>query len=526
MSTDAIVIGAGHNGLAAALRLAKEGRRVLVLERRDRPGGLCAAEEFHPGYVVPGLLHDTGSVRAGLISSLGLERHGLCFRDDDIPVFAPSLNGAGLLLHRDPEKSRPQISTFSESEAESYLQWRAFLRRIEAFIRGLLNQAPPPLMTLSRGDVWDLVRRAWRLRRLGKRDMLEVMRILPMPVADWLGEHFQMPILSELLAAPSLFGSFLGPRAAGTAANLIFHECTADRSLRGGPSALIEALLAASRECGVEVRTSAEVSRILVSGDRVTGVRLQSGDEIGTGIVVASCDPKSTFLRLIHPSHLALKVEDQFRAFRSRGTAAKVHLALSGPLEFQCRPGVQFEAVWIGRGAVSELDRVFDDAKYGRFSNIPFLDLRVPSLSSPGLAPGGHHVVSILAGAAPYELEGGWTPQRREALGDAVVEALARYAPSLRQLIVAREVLTPLDLEQRYGMTGGHVCHGEHALDQLLSLRPAPCAGGYATPVAGLFLGGSGSHPGGGVTCAPGLLAAEAVIRKEATWDGRTQETG
>lgn len=513
MTYDVIVIGAGHNGLTAAARLAQRGRKVLVLEARDAVGGLAGGEEFHPGYRSQGVLLDTSGVRRSVIDGLGLGRHGLETLSEAPAVYVPRAGSPGLILHREAEKTvGANEGVLSPEDARRYREFRGFIERVRPVLRFLLDHKPPPLPDDGLAGLPHLARAAFKLRLLGRADMLELLRIGPMCVADWLNEWFEHPGLKAALAGPCLEGAFAGPWSAGTAAAFLIKECSAEAGVRGGPSALTRALEAAARTAGVEVLTSAPVRRIRVANGAVVGVALAGGRNFDAPVVAASCDPKRAFLDLLDPVDLPLDVEDQMRVLRARGTTAKVNLALNGPLELEGFPGRQFEAARTGEH-LDDLERAFDAVKYRRFSTRPQLEIRVPTVADPALAPAGHHVVEILAHFAPYALEGGWTKEAREALGDAVVAELARYAPSLKGRVVAREVLTPADLEARYGLTGGHVHHGEHALDQLFVLRPGPDCAGYATPVRGLFLCGSGSHPGGGLTCMPGWLAAETILK-------------
>lgn len=515
MGYDAVVVGAGQNGLAVAARLGRAGRRVLVVERREAPGGLCGAVEFHPGYTVPGVLHDTGLLRRGTVEKLGLERHGLALRPAP-PLYVAEAGGPGLLLHRDPRAAEDEISKLTAGggarDAKAYAAWRAFLARVSPLLEGLLAAPPPPLVPSRLADFLGLARRGFPALKLGRKDLIELARVAPMCVADYLNEQFESPLLVEALAAPAVAGTFAGPWSSGTATNLLLAEHGAGEQVRGGPPALIAALLAAVRAAGGEVRLGAAVARIRTASGRVSGVELASGDSIDTSVVVATCDPKQAILKLLAPGELPITVEHEFENLRCRGTAAKVHLALSGPLEMAGRPGEPFEALSIGGGHVDHLERAYDAAKYRRFSERPHLEVRIPTVADPKLAPAGHHVASILVSFAPHAIEGGWTDERRLALGEAVVGELERHAPGVRRQIVGREVLTPADLEERYAVTGGQLHHVEPALDQLLFLRPTASSARYGTVVPGLYLGGSGSHPGGGVNAAPGLLAAEAVL--------------
>lgn len=512
MKYDVVVIGGGHNGLTTAAYLAKAGRKVLLLEQRDRLGGLAALEEFHPGYKTPGLLHDTSGLRSWVVEELDLQRYGLIWLPAPPPVFAPQQAGQGLLLFHDPIEADAELKAFSARDTQRYRDYRAFIERIRGFINEVMNERPPDIMADGLGELWRLLRTGVNLRRLGDRDMVELVRIAPMCLADWLNEWFETGLLKALLAGPALTGMFTGPWSAGTTATLLLHECTAGPGVKGGPAALVSALAAAAGDYGVEVRTEAPVKRIQVSDGRVTGVTLTDGETIETAVVVSSCEPKRTLLDMVAPVDLPLRMEEQIRVYRTRGTTAKVNLALKALPEFTGRPGQQFEVVRIGDG-LNDLERAFDAVKYGRFSASPQLDIRFPSLADPPLAPPGHHVASVLVQCAPYNLEGGWTEAQREALADTVMATLDHYAPCTSESTIACQVLAPVDLEGRYGLTGGHVFHGEHGLDQLLFMRPALSCSRYATPITGLFLCGSGSHPGGGITCAPGALAARTILK-------------
>jgi phytoene dehydrogenase-like protein len=511
MGFDAIVIGAGPNGLAAAARLAAAGRKVVVLERAEAPGGLSAKREFHPGYAVPGLLHDEALVPRAVAAKLGLEKHGLKFRRPPATYIAEA-DGPGFLLPGDSAGAAEAIGKRSKHDALGYQSLRSFLDRVTPLVGAVLAEAPPPLAPGSAGDVWQLARRGLAVWKVSRKDLLELARVAPMCVADFLNERFETPLLVEAFAAPAVASTWNGPWSAGTVTNLLLRECAGGEVLAGGPPALIGALLAAGRAAGAELRTGAEVKRIRLDRGRVAGVTLASGETIDAPVVLSSADPKSTMLGLLAPGTLPLKIEEEFRNLRSRGSAAKVHLALSGPLELAGSDGRLDEAIRIGGGHVDDLERAFDAIKYRRFSERPNLEIRVPTVADPGLAPSGHHVVSILASFAPYALDGGWTAEARERLGDAVISVLERHAPDVRRRIVAREVLTPADLETHFALTGGQLHHGELALDQLLVMRPTPSAARYRSAVPGLFLGGSGSHPGGGVRPTAGLLAAESVL--------------
>ncbi len=511
--SDAIVIGAGHNGLVAALRLARAGRKVTIVERRRDVGGLCAPTALHPGYTVPGLLHDATGVRRDVVASLGLERFGLLFEAAAPSVLAAHSEHRGVVLHADAARSRDELEALHKGDGDAYVRWRGFLARVRGFVAGVLGRRPPVLRPRSLSELWTLGRTGLALRRLGNADMLELLRVAPMCGADWLQEEFSHPLLPAALVGPALEGGFLGPRAPGSAAGLLLYECVRGPEPRGGPAALVASLREAFEAAGGEIRLEAEVERILVHRGAVSGVRCAGGQSLEARVVVAACDPKRALLDLIEPGGLPLEVEEQVGVVRMRGTTAKVNLALDGRLVFRDRPGERHARAFVADD-LDEVERAFDAAKYRACSERPHLDVSVPSAMDASLAPEGKDVVSILAHCAPYDLEGGWSDGARAKFGDAVVEALERVAPGTRERIVAREVLSPFDIADRYGLTGGHVHHGEHALDQLLFMRPTPALARYATPIEGLYLGGSGSHPGGGVTCGPGALAAQAILER------------
>lgn len=512
-SFDAIVIGAGPNGLAAAARLAKAGKKVLILERAGTPGGLSAKREFHPGYSVPGILHDDALTTRRTASQLELEKHGLKFRTAPATYIAEQ-GGPGILLDADTTTTANEIAKRSRHDSDNYSLYRSFLTRIQPVFERILETDPPPLTPNGWKEVLGLVRRGLVALKLKRKEMIELARVAPMCVADFLNEKFETPLLVEALAAPAVASTWSGPWSAGSNTNLLLRECTGGEALAGGPAALVAALVAAAKAAGAELRTNAEVARIRLSNQgAVAGVTLASGETIDAAVVLSSADPKKTMLSLVAPGSLPITIEEEFRRFRARGSAAKVHLALSGPLELPASTG-RHEALRIGGGHIDDLERAFDAVKYRQFSARPNLDVRVPTVADASLAPQDHHVVSILSSYAPYALEGGWTDEARQALGESVVAELERHAPAVRERIVAMEVLTPADLEQEFALTGGQLHHGELALDQLLVLRPAPSAARYATSVPGLYLGGAGNHPGGGVRPTAGLLAAAAVLAR------------
>ena len=508
----AIVIGAGHNGLVAGLLLARAGRTVTVVERLSVVGGLCAASEVHPGYTVPGVLHDTTGVRREIVDALGLSRFGLSFESEAPSVLAAHSEHKGVVLHAEAKRSRDELEALHAGDGEGYIEWRGFLSRVRSFVSGVLNQKPPVMKPDSIAEFWNLGKTGIGLRRLGKPDMLELMRVAPMCAADWLQEYFGDPLPSAALAAPAAIGASLGPWSGGSAASLMLYECARGAEVKGGPAALTKALREAFEAAGGEIALASQVTHIRVEGGAVSGVELEGGRFVEAPLVVASCDPKHALLDLVEPGVLPLDVEEQVASVRARGTTAKLNLALDGQMSFRDREGERHARAVVA-DHLDDIERAFDAAKYRGCSERPHLEVSIPSVNDASLAPPGKDVVSILAHAAPYDLEGGWTNEASENFGDAAVAVLESVAPGTRAMIVAREVLSPADLENRYGLTGGHIHHGEHALDQLLFMRPTPKLARYKTPIEGLYLGGSGSHPSGGVTCQPGALAAEAILK-------------
>ncbi|MDX1643486.1 MAG: NAD(P)/FAD-dependent oxidoreductase [Thermoanaerobaculia bacterium] len=506
---DVIVVGGGHNGLVAALTLAEGGRKVTVVERAGALGGICARREFAPGYHAPGLVSETGRFRDDLVESLGLAAHGLEFEADESPTLAPDDDG-GLLLYEDPSRTARALA--EAEDAAALRDWNGFLRQITPAVRRLLDAPPPALGPAGLDDFKGLAGTAWSLRRLGGDTMTELLRVLPMCVADWMRERFASERLAAGLAAPALTNGYGGPWAPGTAAALIWRQCARGRTVRGGPGALVDALAAACGEAGVELVTDAAVRRIHVDGDGVDAVELESGERLEAPRVIATCNPKTALLDLVGARYLPSDLERALRNVRSRGIVSVLLLAVADDLEVAARPGEGVDRLRLGAESLDDLERAFDAVKYRRRADRPYLEVWIPSLSIPDLAPAGCHVVTALVHATPYDLAGGWSNEVREALTQAVVHRLNDELPGLREALAGGRLLTPPDLEAELGLPGGHLGHGEMALDQMLFLRPTRELARYRTPIDGLYVGGMGSHPGPGVTGVPGRLAARALL--------------
>ncbi len=508
---DVIVIGGGHNGLTTATILAQKGKRVLVLEKRNVLGGIAAGEEFHPGYSTAGLLHDTSNIRKEVVKSLQLEKFGLQFIPKRPEVTILAKNGKSVTLQSDVDQTARAISNFSPDDAEAYKSYRNFLAKISKVINDLMDNPPPNINVenLTMAGLVVLTKKGLKLKGLGNKTMMELLKVAPMCVADFLNEKFKTDFLKAGIAAPAVYGSYAGPWSAYSTINLLLWECASRNHITGGPQALINALINAANQAGVEIRTNAEVAKILLGDDgEVKGVQLRDGDVISTEKVAASCTPKETFLNLFEDFQLGYTLEYWTDKIRSRGTTAKVNLAINKSVELN---GQAVEYARTGN-SFDEMEKAFDPVKYQEVTDAPFLDIHIPTISNPGLAPVGHSVVSVLVHQIPYHFKAGWSAEAKEKLGQDVMNELEVYSPGLAKSVVGMEVLSPQDLEDRYTLTEGHIYHGEHFVDQLIT-RPVPACSGYATPVPGLYLCGSGSHPGGGITCAPGSMAAVAMLK-------------
>ena len=534
ITRDIVIIGGGHNGLVAAFYLAQAGLKPLVLEGRPAVGGAAITDEVHPGFKCSTLAHTTGPLSRKIAQDMRLASHGLEMLQPEVRVFAPTPDGRPLLLFEDVATSAREIARFSTRDAEKFPEFHRTLARVARMIAFVAAQTPPSVDKPSTDDLWNMLKAAKEFRRLGKREMFRLLRWGPMPVADLVAEWFQTELLRAVVASRGVFGAFLGPRSAGSSAVLLLraaadpHPAGACGFPKGGMGALTQAMAAAARQAGAEIRTGTEVSRLSVKNGSVTGVLLAGGEEISAKIVVSGADPRRTFLRLIDPVHLEPGFLVKMQNYRCLGSVAKVNLVLSGLPSFTAlgdvAPGAgptggTLEPVSALSGRIliapeiDYLERAFDDAKYGSFSQRPFLDITIPSLADPSLAPRGQHVMSIYAQHAPFNLKpGGWNEQR-QALGDVVVKTLSAYAPDVAGLILHRQVITPHDLEEVYGLSGGHIFHGELSLDQLFTMRPLLGWARYRAPIQRLYLCGSGTHPGAGLTGLSGANAAREVLK-------------
>lgn len=519
---DAIIIGAGHNGLVTAAYLARAGRRVLVLERRELVGGCSVTEAIWPGYRVSTAAYLSSLMQERIVRELQLERHGYRVDAKDPSFFSAFPDGRYLFFWGDERRTLEEIAKFSRRDAERFPAYEAHLEKLSRTVEMLLLSAPPPFPPGGLGGIVEYFNLAGRFRKLGTSDLSALVKIFTQSAADFLDDWFESDELKVTLATDGVIGANGGPRSAGTAYILLHHVMggvAGHRGLwgfvRGGMGAVSEALASAAREAGATIRCDAAVERILVRNGSVRGVVLEGGEEISANSVASNADPKRTFLGMVDPADLPGDFVEAIRRYRCEGTSLKINLALNGLPDFRALPGApgpQHRATMHICPNIEYIERAWDDAKYGAPSRAPLLELTCPTMYDPGLAPEGRHIMGIFLQYAPYTLRDGNWDDLREPFADRVFDIIEEYAPGFRSLIEHVQVLTPLDLERRFGITGGNIFHGEMSLDQMFVMRPVGGWSRYRMPVRGLYLCGSGAHPGGGVMGAPGYNAAQAML--------------
>ena len=518
---DAILIGGGHNGLVAAAYLARAGRKTLVLERRPVVGGAAVTEEVFPGFKFSVFSYVVSLLRPEIIRDLDLPRHGLQILPLESTI-TPLDSGDYLGSWADPDEARRELRRHSPHDADAMVLFGRLMHHMAMAVKPIIGMVPPDPASLSPSDLKGMLKLGGHFRSLGRDRFHALHKLMTMSSADYLDEWFEFGPLKATKSASGIIGTFLGPRSPGSAYVLLHHYMgEIDGAFRawgfqkGGTGGISNAIAGAARASGAEIRTDAAVERVLVRNGRAVGVALASGEEIAADVVVSGLDPRLTFTRLVDPGLLPADLLDGVRRYKFRGSSGKVNLALAGLPDFKCLPGPGPHL----RGAISispsveYLERAYDDAKYGEFSRHPYMDIVIPSMIDPGMAPPGKHVMSVFVQYAPYHLNGGWTDAKREAFGDAVVKTLARYAPNIESLILHRQVLTPADIERITGLPEGNIFQGELALQQLFFLRPVPAWAKYRTPIRGYWQCGAGTHPGGGIMGASGRLAAVEILR-------------
>jgi phytoene dehydrogenase-like protein len=522
---DVIVIGGGHNGLVNAAYLAKAGKKVVVLERRHVLGGAAVTEEIIPGFLFSECSYVVSLLRPEIIRELDLPRHGLEILPLD-GTFSPMPSGDCLWRVNDHAKSIRDIRRHSRLDAEAYDEFSKMMTPMCRFVKPMLSMVPPDPTTLNPKDLKQLHFLLQRFRELSSDERYTLVQLMTMSSADFLDQWFETDVLKATMSASGIIGTFLGIRSPGTAYVLLHHYMGeidgAFRSWgfsRGGTGVISNAIADAAREVGAEIRTKAPVGKILVKHGRACGVVLQSGEELSANVVSSSVDPHLTFEKFLEPSELPGDFLEGVRRYKFRGSSGKVNLALDALPNFRCLPGPGAHL----RGAISispsmeYMERAYDDAKYGHYSRKPYIDMVIPSLTDPSVAPPGKHVLSCFVQYAPYKLaEGNWDAQK-EAFGDNVINTIAEYAPNIKDIIVGRQVLTPLDLEREFGLTQGNIFQGELSLEQLFFLRPVAGWAYYRTPIRNLYMCGSATHPGGGIMGANGRIASQVILKE---WRG------
>jgi phytoene dehydrogenase-like protein len=518
---DALIIGGGHNGLTSAAYLAKAGKKVLVLERRHVLGGAAVTEEIYPGFKYSVCSYVVSLLRPEVIRELELTKYDL----EIVPLdstFTPLPDGDHLFRCGDHALTRREIARHSLTDAEAYEQYGHLMVQMAMAVKPLLGMTPPNPTTLNPKDLFGMAKVSHHFRGLGEKLFYELAKLMTMSSADFLDEWFETEALKATMSASGIIGTFMGPRSPGTAYVLLHHYMgELDGAFRswgfahGGMGTISRVIADAARHHGADIRTQAGVEQILIKNGRAFGVVLSSGEEIQAKVIVSGVDPKRTFLKMIDGKHLEAEFLQQVKDFKIRGSSAKVNLSLDALPNFTSMPGngPHLAGAISISPSIDYIERAYDDAKYGEFSRRPYLDIILPSMLDPSMSPPGKHVMSIFVQYAPYHLKNGTWPENREALGDTVVETLSEYAPNMKDIILHRQVLTPWDLEQEFGLTEGNIFQGELTLDQLFFLRPVPGWAKYRTPIKNLYMCGACTHPGGGVMAASGRLAALEILK-------------
>jgi phytoene dehydrogenase-like protein len=522
MHYDVIVIGGGHNGLVNAAYLARAGRKVLVLERRHVLGGAAVTEELYPGFKYSVCSYVVSLLRPEIIRELDLPRHGLEILPLD-GTFTPMPDGDYLWRVNDHARTRREIARHSKLDAEAYDEYGKAMVDMGRFVKPILGMTPPDPTSLDPRGLKDLLFLGRRFQALSDADKYNQVQLMTMSAVDFLDQWFETDVLKATMAASGIIGTFLGVRSPGTAYVLLHHYMGeidgAFRSWglsRGGTGAISESIAGAARQAGVEIRTETTVSKIIVKDNAAVGVVLANGGYLTGTVISSSVDPHLTFLKMTGVEHLPEEFVEDIRRYKFRGSSGKVNLALDALPDFKALrgPGPHLRGAISISPSVEYMERAYDEAKYGHFSSRPYIDMVIPSLTDPSVAPPGKHVMSCFVQYAPYHLKDGNWDDQREAFGDTVINTIAEYAPNIKDIILHRQVLTPLDIERDFGLTEGNIFQGELTLEQLFFLRPAPGWAQYRTPIRNLYMCGSATHPGGGIMGAPGRNAAVKILKE------------
>ena len=513
-SYDAIVIGAGHNGLVCAAYLAKSGRKVLVLEAASEPGGAAATREFSEGFKVSSGAHLLTQLNPDVAKDLALEQHGLQYAARNLKTVALAQDGAHLTL------SGASVEGVSEQDQAAYAAFYQQNLRFAKVLNGFFSRRPPSLVDRSWRDSLSMLKLGWDLRTLGKNDMQDLLRVGLINIYDVAKEHFDSELLQAAVSMDGVLGSHMGPRSPNTVYGYLYRHLgdyygmSGPAVVQGGMGTVGAAFAAAATAAGVELRCDSKVTQVVMEDCRAVGVTLASGETITARSVISNADPKTTFNQLVGYANLDTGFSRRVHNFRARGVTAKLHLALDGlPAFGGLDPSLAGERLLLAPD-MDYIERAFNHAKYGEYSQAPAMEISIPTVHDSSLAPAGKHVLSAIVQYAPYELKAGWDAGK-EAFKAIVLDQLEAYAPGIKSQVLAAELSTPADLQAEFGMYGGHWHHGELSLDQALMMRPMPGANQYFTPVPGLYLCGAGAHPGGGVMGLAGRNAAQAVIKQE-----------
>ena len=516
---DAIVIGGGHNGLTAAAYLSKAGKKVLVLERRYVLGGAAVTEEIFPGFKYSVCSYVVSLMKPNVMRELMLPKFGL----ELLPLestFTP-LDNDYLIRTADADETYREIARHSLKDAETYARFGPLMGQIGMAVRPILETIAPNAIRPSLTDISKSKKLLNHFKTLSAEQFEYLTKLMTMSSADFLDEWFEFEPLKASMSASGIIGTFMGPRSPGSAYVMLHHYMgdidgafRAWGFQRGGTGAVSIAIAKSAEYFGAEIKTEAPVENVIVKNGKAVGVAMENGDEYQSNIVISGLDPKLTFLKMVDEGELPSEFVNDIKNFRIRGSSGKVNLALDGLPDFTCLPGVGPHL----RGAISispsydHLEQAYDDAKYGNFSQEPYMDIILPSVIDPEMAPPGKHVMSCFVQYAPYDIKGGWDAQKREAFGDAVINTIARFAPNIKDIILHRQVLTSADIESTFGLTEGNIFHGELTLQQLFVMRPAVKWADYTTPIKNYYQCGSGTHPGGGITGSPGEMAAKKIL--------------
>ena len=519
---DAIIVGGGHNGLVCAAYLAKAGKKVLVLERRHLLGGAAVTEELYPGFKFSVCSYVVSLFRPAIIRDLELAKHGM----EIIPLetaYTPLQGDPGLCRWPDAHRSRREISRFSQLDAETYPEFAMAMSKMSRFVKDIIDSPAPDPTSWNPKELMDLLRLGKTFKDEGKDFLNLHAKLLTMSAADFLDMWFESDVLKAPMSVSGIIGTYLGVRSPGTAYVLLHHYMgEIDGAFRswgfskGGTGQVSMACARSAESHGAEIRVNASVKHINIKNGKAVGVVMENGDEIDAKLVISSCDPHLTFKRLVGEQNLEAEFVKQINRYKMRGSSGKVNFAVDRLPQFTGRPGEEHLRGDIAFGpSMDYLERAYDEAKYGEFSKRPYINMVIPSLVDPSVAPPGKHVISCFVQYAPYRLKEGpeaW-PSKREAFGDTVCDTIEEYCPGFKDSILYRQVLTPWDLEKEFGLTEGNIFHGELSLEQLLFQRPAAGWSRYKTPVDKLYMCGAGTHPGGGVMGAPGALAAKTILK-------------